>query len=55
MLSFFCGNDMFVSLPTEYGKYVCFAVLPFLFDHIRNTSGSIVLCISLLTFLMQEQ
>ena len=53
LLSFVRGNDVFVSLPTGNGKSVCFAVLPFLFDNIRDTSGSIVLCISPLTSLPQ--
>ena len=55
VLSFVRGNDVFVSLPTGYGKSVCFAVLPFLFDRIRDRTGSIVLCVSPLTSLMLEQ
>jgi len=30
--SFISGRDMFVALPTGYGKSVIFAVLPLLFD-----------------------
>ena len=46
VLSFVLGDDVFVSLPTGYSKSVCFAVLPLVFDRIRDVTGSIVLCIS---------
>ena len=36
------GNDTFVSLPTGRGKSMCFFLLPFLFDSLRNVQGSIV-------------
>ena len=33
----FCsGNDVFVSLPTGYGKSLIFAVLPLVFDKMRG-------------------
>ena len=33
----FCsGNDVFVSLPTGYGKSLIFAVLPLVFDKIKG-------------------
>ena len=53
--AFASGNDVFVSLPTGYGKSFCFALLLLVLDRIHSRSGSIVLCISQLTSLMVEQ
>ena len=52
--SFLRGNDVFVSLPTGYGKSICFALPPLVFDRVRKDAGSIVICISPLTALMME-
>ena len=53
--AFVGGKDVFVCLPTGYGKSLCFAILPFVYDALRATTGSIVLCVSPLTSLMLDQ
>ena len=53
--AFVGGRDVFAALPTGYGKSVCFAILPHVFDILRGFSGSIVLCVSPLTSLMLDQ
>ena len=58
LLSFPVG--VFVSLPTGYGKSLCYAALPAAFDSLRNTfiicmpSKSIVLIVSPLIALMKD-
>ena len=51
------GNDVFVALPTGYGKSLCYAMLPLVFDklHGRSPKTSIVVCISPLVALMQDR
>ena len=50
------GKDVFVSLPTGYGKSLCYTLLPWVFDELlRKENSSIVLCISPLTSLMINQ
>ena len=33
---------LFISLPTGYGKSICFALLPLVFDRMRGDVGSVV-------------
>ena len=50
------GRDVFVALPTGFGKSYCFALLPTVFDHLRaGKRPSIMVCVSPLTALMMEQ
>uniref|UniRef100_A0A1X7V9J4 DNA 3'-5' helicase n=1 Tax=Amphimedon queenslandica TaxID=400682 RepID=A0A1X7V9J4_AMPQE len=59
MATFLSGRDVFVSLPTGYGKSAIYALLPMVFDEINHIisgkEGSIVVCISPLTSLMMDQ
>ena len=41
------GNDDIVIVPTGYGKSLCFALLPLVFDYLRGEEkASVVICIS---------
>ena len=51
------GNDVFVSLPTGYGKSLCYYCLPSVFDALncRSEPWSVVIVVSPLTALMNDQ
>ena len=50
------GLDTVVSLPTGYGKSLCYAFLPWAFDELRNTKkASIALVVSPLVSLTTDQ
>ena len=36
IISFCSGNDVFISLPTGFGKSLIYACLPLIFDRIRG-------------------
>ena len=56
ILAFTGGMDVFVSLPTGYGKSLCYSLLPLIYDKIRKVDRmSIVLVVSPLVALMQDQ
>ena len=56
ILSFMEGNDVFVSLPTGFGKSLCYSALPYAFDQLRATARqSIVIVVSPLIALMKDQ
>ena len=54
---FVSGKDVFVSVPTGYGKTVCYACLPLVFDtiHGHQLPYSVIIVISPLKALMREQ
>ena len=50
------GEDVFVLLPTGFGKSLCFSLLAPVFDSLLGLNQtSIALCVSPLTALMMEQ
>ena len=55
----FQGKSVFISLPTGYGKSMCYQALPFVMDYQRGLVGcsetSAVLVVSPLTALMVDQ
>ena len=55
-MEFAKGRDVFVSLPTGYGKSLCYVILPSVFDELRKSDKkSIVLVVSPLIALMKDQ
>ena len=56
ILQFAMGRDVFISLPTGFGKSLCYIALPGVFDELRGvTKKSIVLVVSPLVALMRDQ
>ena len=49
------GKDVFVNLPTDYGKSLIYQALPTVFDALRSSSGHIVVVVSPLVSLMDDQ
>ena len=45
----FLCRYVFAALPTGYGKSLCFALLPYVFDVLRKKTESIVICVLTLT------
>ena len=48
-------KNVFVNLPTSFGKSLIYQALPLVFDHTINLSGHIVVVVSLLITLMEDQ
>ena len=57
IVSFASGKDVFIALPTGYGKSFCYQSLPLLFDTLRGHSvpTSIVVVVTPLVAIMKEQ
>jgi len=52
--SFVLGNDVFAVLPTGYGKSLCYACLPGVFNQILDVITSIVIVIMPLTSIIKD-
>ena len=48
-------KDVFVNLPTGFGKSLIYQALPLVFDHTTNLPGHIVVVVSPLISLMEDQ
>ena len=48
-------KNVFVNLPTGYGKSLIYQALPLVFDHTTNLPGHIVVVVSPLISLMEDQ
>ena len=56
IITFISGRDVFISLPTGYGKSLFLALLHRVFDVMRNVKNtSVVIVVSPLMALMREQ
>ena len=53
--TFVQGRDVFAVLPTGYGKSLCYACLPIVFDKLLGSNSSIVLVVTPLTAIMKDQ
>ena len=49
------GKDVFVNLPTGYGKSLIYQASPTVFDTLRSSSGHIVIVVSPMISLMDDQ
>ena len=53
--SFISGRDVFGVLPTGFGKSLCYACLPLIFDKIEPDLKSIIIVVTPLTAIMKDQ
>lgn len=50
--AFVKGSDVFIALPTGYGKSIIYGILPLVFDSLRGRTGSMIIVVSPLIGLM---
>ena len=56
ILAFAIGHDVFAVLPTGFGKSLCYACLPGMFDHLlQPEEPSLVIVCTSLTAIMEDQ
>jgi len=49
------GRDVFIALPTGFGKSVCYGCLPVAYDILSSKKNSIVIVVSSLATIMKDQ
>ena len=55
IVSFISRNDVFAVLPTGYGKRLCFACLPLVFDILFRPQEASIIVVTPLTAIMEDQ
>lgn len=56
VMAFISGRDVFAILPTGYGKTLCYACLPLVFDELASRNvPSTILVITPLNAIMKDQ
>ena len=55
IVEFVGGKDVFVVLPTGFGKSLIYACMPLVFDTLHTTRGSMIIVITPLTAIMKDQ
>ena len=55
IVKFIHGKDAFVGLPTDFGKSFCYGCLLSVYDSLKAKTGSIVIVVSPLLSLMNDQ
>ena len=54
-VEFVSKKDVFISLPTSYGKSVYYTTIPFIFDQLGGNIGSVVVVVSPLITLVKME
>ena len=54
-IEFVSRKDVFILLPTSYGKSVYYTTIPLIFDQLRGNIGSVVVVVSPLIALIKDQ
>ena len=56
-MEFICGKDVFAVLPTGFGKTLCYACLPLVFDELtgHGRAPSIILVVTPLNAIIKDQ
>ena len=56
IVEFICGKDVFAVMPTGFGKTLCYACLPLVFDELTHgRAPSIILVVTPLNAIIKDQ